>query len=78
MTENDCASLRCWTQGKADKLIYLRKSKMWYLTDTCSNLENLKPEGEVFGSITEKEKHDTDLRWNHLSDMCCQKVEGAP
>ncbi len=32
---------RCWTQGKPDKLIYLRKAKMWYLTETCSPLEAL-------------------------------------
>jgi len=31
----------CWTQGKPDKLIYLRKAKMWYLTEECSPQETL-------------------------------------
>eukprot|EP01034_Spumella_vulgaris_P027690 gene27690-34452_t len=29
----------CWTQGKPDKLINLRKALMWYLTEECSPLE---------------------------------------
>jgi hypothetical protein len=29
----------CWTQGKPDKLKYLRLAQMWYLTDQCSPLE---------------------------------------
>ena len=70
--------IRCWTQGKPDKLIYLKKSQMWYLTEKCSTLESLKPDSEVFGSISERETHDRDLRWNHLSSMCCQAEEGAP
>ena len=34
-------SCRCWTQGKQQKLDYLRKAHMWYLTDQCSTLETL-------------------------------------
>ena len=33
----------CWTQGKPDKLLYLRNIRMWYLTDTCSSLESIIP-----------------------------------
>ena len=46
-------SNRCWTQGKADKLIYLEKVKMWYLTDTCSSLASLTTDGVVLQSIAE-------------------------
>lgn len=29
----------CWTQGKPDKLKYLKLAKMWYLTEQCSPLD---------------------------------------
>ena len=34
--------IRCWTQGKPQKLVYLRKASMWYLTEQCSPLESLQ------------------------------------
>ena len=30
----------CWTQGKPDKLKYLKIANMWYLTPQCSALED--------------------------------------
>eukprot|EP01031_Cornospumella_fuschlensis_P023523 gene23523-28529_t len=35
----------CWTQGKSEKLRYLRNVKMWYLSEVCSPLENLIESG---------------------------------
>ncbi len=32
---------RCWTQGKDEKLEYLYKSKLWYVTPQCSALNSL-------------------------------------
>ena len=64
----------CWTQGKPDKLVYLRKAHMWYLKDACSPLEYLKPDGHVFGLVLEREEggHDGEKRWELLSRTCCQ------
>jgi hypothetical protein len=64
----------CWTQGKPDKLVYLRKAHMWYLKDACSPLEYLKPDGHVFGLVLEREEggHDGAQRWDLLSRTCCQ------
>jgi len=33
----------CWTQGKTDKLTYLKKTKMWYLEDKTCSLDDLQP-----------------------------------
>eukprot|EP01035_Chromulina_nebulosa_P026050 gene26050-34049_t len=33
----------CWTQGKQDKLVNFKKSLMWYVTETCSELTNVIP-----------------------------------
>ena len=71
-------SNRCWTQGKADKLIYLEKVKMWYLTDTCSSLASLTTDGVVLQSIAENADLGSHSRWSHLSSLCCQKLPGAP
>lgn len=38
----------CWTQGKTDKLKYLRKASMWYLHEQCSPLEAYLEGGKVF------------------------------
>ena len=70
--------IRCWTKGKKEKLEYLKKTKMWYLSPTCSDHANLKPSGTVFGQISEKESHDMDKRWDHLSELCCTVMDGAP
>lgn len=81
---------RCWTQGKPDKLIYLRKAKMWYLTDTCSPLdaliyepanaetgESLSP-GDVYAFAQTNKNLQTEEQWNQLSQLCCTMMEGAP
>lgn len=47
---------RCWTQGKPDKLIYLRKAKMWYLTETCSPLEALIEDPLIGKNQEERER----------------------
>ena len=41
----------CWTQGKPDKLKYLRQASMWYLTPQCSPLENLIQGGNVYAMV---------------------------
>jgi len=41
----------CWTQGKPDKLKYLRLASMWYLTPQCSPLENLIQGGNVYAMV---------------------------
>ena len=41
----------CWTQGKPDKLKYLRLASMWYLTPQCSPLENLIEGGKVYAMV---------------------------
>jgi hypothetical protein len=41
----------CWTQGKPDKLKYLRKASMWYLTEQCSPLESLIESGSVYQQV---------------------------
>lgn len=78
---------RCWTQGKPDKLVYLRKAKMWYLSETCSPLEalvaqNEKVEGSVDGPvytmINNNAELPTDIQWDKLSEMCCSAMDGAP
>ena len=68
----------CWTQGKPEKLIYLKKVKMWYLTETCSNHANLTPSGDIFSSVLTKENHEPQQRWEHISQLCCTVMEGAP
>jgi hypothetical protein len=70
--------LRCWTEGKPEKLIYLKNVKMWYLTDTCSVHDNLRPDGKIFESVSSKVIHNNDVRWDHLSSLCCTVMEGAP
>ena len=41
----------CWTQGKPDKLIYLKKASMWYLSDQCSNLDAYTAKGQAFEQV---------------------------
>jgi hypothetical protein len=78
--------LRCWTQGKPDKLIYLRKALMWYLTETCSPLEALvaandrvadSTDGPVYTYINENAGLSATDQWNRLGEMCCTAMKGA-
>ena len=82
---------RCWTQGKPDKLIYyLRKAKMWYLTETCSPLESLifepsntetgdsLPPGDVYSFAQTMKDKPVQEQWEQLSQMCCMMMDGAP
>jgi len=68
----------CWTEGKPEKLIYLRNVKMWYLSETCSVHDNLRPDGKIFESVSDKVIHNNDIRWEHLSSLCCTVMDGAP
>jgi len=68
----------CWTQGKPDKLKYLRLALMWYLTDTCSPLESLIPKGSVFEENAKALNLPIGQRWNALSSKCCASMKGAP
>lgn len=68
----------CWTQGKVDKLKYFNDTSMWYLKDTCEK-ESLTPKGKVFGAVYAKENkgHDRQVRWDHLSELCCRTQPGG-
>ena len=77
----------CWTQGKPDKLKYLRKALMWYLTDTCSPLESLVPGGAVYeenaraaasGGLQQQELAAKSQRWDVLAHQCCTRMPNAP
>jgi hypothetical protein len=60
----------CWTQGKPQKLEYLRKAKMWYLSDTCSPLETLiHPKGKMYNEIMTKDSGNkrSGLQWLNTS-----------
>jgi len=57
----------CWTQGKPDKLKYLNKVKMWYLTDTCSPLEALIMDSKLAEFETEGEWRRSKKRRRHHS-----------
>jgi hypothetical protein len=46
----------CWTQGKPQKLEYLRKANMWYLNEKCSPLNELiYPKGKIYQQIVSKD-----------------------
>ena len=51
---------------------------MWYLTETCSNHANLTPSGDIFSSVLTKENHEPQQRWDHISQLCCTVMDGAP
>lgn len=85
--------LRCWTQGKQDKLKYLRAASMWYLTDTCSPLEALIADnvvknekkqkvslgpGEVYTFLQSISGKGSDEQWDLLSAKCCAMMPNAP
>lgn len=84
---------RCWTQGKPQKLVYLRKALMWYLKEECSPLESLlvdtrdrhmwgrgTPEhGVIYAYIDAGLKNmNSDDQWEALSSRCCMAMQGAP
>ena len=70
----------CWTQGKPDKLMYLRKALMWYLSELCSPLEALEPDGVVYQQLVTLDQQGTPAaqRWEQLGAQCCMSVKGAP
>jgi hypothetical protein len=81
----------CWTQGKPDKLIYLRKASMWYLSETCSPLEALVeepydpqnrnkilPAGDVYKFSQTLQDLPTDEKWRRLGEKCCTSMPNAP
>lgn len=84
---------RCWTQGKPQKLVYLRKALMWYLKEECSPLEALlvdTRERHFWGHGTPVhgviyEYIDSYLKglpvvqqWDKLGERCCMAMKGAP
>eukprot|EP00981_Chlorochromonas_danica_P009531 scaffold2721_cov181-Ochromonas_danica.AAC.9 len=82
----------CWTQGKPDKLIYLRKAAMWYLTEECSPLDALigpdpnsrrmedhkRPEGVVYSFVHSRKDLSVVEKWDALSHRCCSAMPDAP
>lgn len=84
---------RCWTQGKPQKLVYLRKALMWYLKEECSPLEALlvdtrerhfwghgTPQNGVIYAFIDKTLGQLQVQdqWNVLSRRCCTSMKGAP
>lgn len=84
---------RCWTQGKPQKLVYLRKALMWYLKEECSPLESLlvdtrerhfwghgKAENGVVYAYIEQQlgRLPMEEQWELLSKRCCMSMRGAP
>lgn len=83
---------RCWTQGKPDKLVYLRKSSMWYLTEECSPLEALieapfapgndrrktLPAGEIYKFSQTILDRPILEQWDALGNRCCMSMPNAP
>ena len=67
-----------WTQGKPDKLKYLRKALMWYLKEECSPLENVIPGGKIFQDAAARAGLGVSERWDTLSAQCCTSMPGAP
>lgn len=76
----------CWTQGKKDKLNYFRKSKLWYLSETCSSLPNIvlnpsehmqkkktlrSPPGVVYQSILDHNNLPVEEQLDNLESLCC-------
>ena len=79
----------CWTQGKPDKLKYLRKANMWYLTETCSPLPELIEDGAIFNQVekagrnmikeTQTQIGDSASAWAaKIDSTCCTFMEGGP
>jgi len=80
----------CWTQGKPDKLKYLRLASMWYLTPECSPLENLIQGGSVYSMVQRMGASQTfGLRGSRGADVydswdsgvdgrCCMSMPGGP
>ena len=64
----------CWTQGKKDKLLYLNKSKMWYLTSECSVEGALTSSGSLFKSF----ETNGVSGWSNLFSTCCTSMPDAP
>jgi hypothetical protein len=86
-----CIIYRCWTQGKPDKLVYLRKAAMWYLTEECSPLEslvapdkderksNVKQAGAIYKYVESHRKTlSIERQWDVLAGKCCTTMPGAP
>eukprot|EP01033_Poteriospumella_lacustris_P013982 gene13982-9986_t len=81
----------CWTQGKPDKLVYLRKASMWYLTEQCSPLEalieepfdpndrnHILPPGEMFKFSQTLSGLPPAEQWQRLGQKCCTSMPNAP
>ena len=81
----------CWTQRKADKLNYLKKTLMWYLNDKIANLETLgNPKKGVSSAnrrasdeIAEFHRNPSNTaqgirNWNVLSDRICSRSSNSP
>jgi len=82
----------CRTQGKADKLNYLKKTKMWYVNDRACSLEQLQPKKGAWPlrealqntKITKAAKIQGlnhlvyNQSWLALAGLCCKRDANAP
>lgn len=62
----------CWTQGKPDKLKYMREVDIWYLQEICSPLENVIPGGSVYENSRLWRNLPQESKWRSLSNFCCK------
>jgi hypothetical protein len=74
--ENPYGFHMCWTQGKPDKLINLRKASMWYLTETCSPLNELIEGGSIYKQVELRSKPNNN-RNQKLSESSGTTDTGA-
>ncbi len=78
----------CWTQGKPDKLKYLRMAGMWYLSDKCSPLEDLIEGGLVYSFVDRGSRAQllrgaaakvSEQGWTYgIDKFCCRTMPGGP
>ena len=78
--DDKCLIRRCWTQGKPQKLEYLRHARMWYLTESCSTLNTLTHGGIVSTATSRMTEAGASVsaKWDKLSRACCMAMPGAP
>ena len=79
----------CWTQRKADKLNYFRKTLMWYLDDSVANVDTLG--NSPSKSMLEKARNPlrpfhsppgtlerAKQQWELLSRKICKRSDNSP
>ena len=69
----------CWTQRKADKLNYFRKTLMWYLNDAIANIETLAGPAGRNNLIKEFHYHNGGPgQWDYMARKICARSDNSP